>query len=418
MTKLMLIGMGSRGDVQPLIVLGEALKEAGYDVVLVAGSNFQAWVEERGLAFLPLTTDMEMLMNSPEGKEWAKNGSKSPIHEGIAMRNMLNAYGQALAEDILRLCTQADVLFSNLPTFGMIEAIAEKYHKPHFRIMFSPLTPTNDPRITMVPSVPWRSVFNRFACYAGIYFTYSITKDVSNLMRQQLGLKAWGWRDYVQAWNRVLSLTGVSPLIMPPDEAWRDNVVVTGYWFDDSGQTWQPPTALTDFLAKGDAPVYIGFGSMTDSDPETTIRHMLNALAETGQRGIIYTGWAGLNASTLPESVFLLQGAPHDWLFPRMKAVVHHGGAGTTGAALRAGVPSTVVSHLGDQPYWGRRIYELGVGAKPMKRSQFNAHRLANAIDAMTKTPDMRQKATQLGELIRAESGTQNAVNVIKGWLL
>lgn len=417
MKKILLVAVGSRGDVQPLIVLGKALKAVGYEVALLAGKNFEAWVTSHGLSFFPIKIDVEDMLNTEYGKAWAENGTKSPLHEGRAMRAMLDAHGQSMADDLLEFCPQADVLMSNLPTFGIVEAIAEKYHKPHIRIMFSPLTPTNDPRITMIPAIPRASsVLNRLACYAGIYFIHWVSQKSTNETRQRLGLNVWGWRDYLKAWNRVVALTGISPLVMPPDPEWGDRVLITGYWFDNSGSSWQPPTPLQDFLARGDAPIYVGFGSMPNSDPHKTTQIILEALARTQQRGVIYSGWSNLSAEAVPETVFLLDktGAPHDWLFPRMKAVIHHGGAGTTASALRAGVPSTIVAHLGDQPYWGRRVQELGAGAKPIKRTQLNARRLTWAIQAMIESETMHATAQRISQRLNAETGVENAVQAIQ----
>ena len=137
---------------------------------------------------------------------------------------------------------------------------------------------------------------------------------------------------------------------------------------------------------------------------------MIEALKQSGERGIIYSGWAGLKADDLPDDIFLLDGAPHDWLFPRMKAIVHHGGAGTTAAGIRAGVPATVVSHMADQPYWGRRLHEIGVGSKLIRRHELTTDTLASAIQEMANSPTMQARAAGVGEQIRAERGVENAV--------
>lgn len=418
MRTLMFVAIGTRGDVQPIVVLGEALQAAGERVVIVAGANFQAWVERRGLTFYPLQADMEVMMRSPAGQAWADNAGKNPVIEGRAMRAMLAEYSDGITADLQRYAPEADALFSNLSTFGLIEALAEQARKPHLRVMFSPLTPTADPAATMVPAFPYgRSPLNRLAGHLGIYFTYWIAQDNIRRIRQRLGLAPWGWRDYTRAWNRVPALVGVSPLLLPPDPAWGERVAVTGYWLDAHPPAYTPPDDLRAFLDSGDAPVYVGFGSMPDGEPGRTTRDILTALERTGQRGIIQRGWAQLGAPDLPESVLLVDSVPHDWLFPRVKAAVHHGGAGTVAAALMAGVPSTIVPHLGDQPYWGRRLHELGAGAKPIKRLEFNADRLTRALEAMLASPDMRAQAAALGAHIRAETGVQNAVAYIQRML-
>lgn len=153
---------------------------------------------------------------------------------------------------------------------------------------------------------------------------------------------------------------------------------------------------------------------MATKNPQATLGIMVDALRQTGQAGIIYSGWAGLQASELPTNIFLLSGAPHDWLFPQMAAVVHHGGAGTSAVGLCAGVPATVVSHMADQPYWGRRLYELGVGAKPIPRHELTSARLAEAIQAMVSNAQMQAKAAEIGQQIRQERRVTNAVSAVK----
>jgi len=158
----------------------------------------------------------------------------------------------------------------------------------------------------------------------------------------------------------------------------------------------------------------MGFGSMASKNPQATAQLMIDALQQANQRGIILTGWGDLKADDLPESVFLLDYAPHSWLFPQMAGVVHHGGAGTTAAALRAGVPSMIVAHMGDQPYWGQRVFDLGVGAAPLRRHTLTAEKLAQGITTLVTDRQMRQEAAQLGEHLQAETGVANAVAAVK----
>jgi UDP:flavonoid glycosyltransferase YjiC (YdhE family) len=189
---------------------------------------------------------------------------------------------------------------------------------------------------------------------------------------------------------------------------------VTGYWFLDPAADWTPPSALVEFLATGPPPVYVGFGSMGNQSPEETADLVVQALLQAGQRGIILSGWSGLRTAEKPDSVFMLDSAPFSWLFPRVAAVVHHGGAGTMAAGLRAGVPSIVVPFFGDQPYWGQRVVELGVGPQPIPRRRLTAERLAKAIQQAVSDQPMRQRATELGARIRAEDGVGRAVAIVE----
>jgi UDP:flavonoid glycosyltransferase YjiC (YdhE family) len=135
----------------------------------------------------------------------------------------------------------------------------------------------------------------------------------------------------------------------------------------------------------------------------------------SGQRAILLSGWGGLRPEDLPDSVLVLDSVPHTWLFPRVAAVVHHGGAGTTAAGLRAGVPTIIIPFFGDQPFWGARIAELGVGPRPVPRKRLTAERLAQAIRDTVASEEMRQRASKLGESIRSEDGVATAVEIIQG---
>jgi sterol 3beta-glucosyltransferase len=183
-------------------------------------------------------------------------------------------------------------------------------------------------------------------------------------------------------------------------------VQVTGYWFLDPPAGWRPPADLLHFLQAGPPPVSIGFGSMASRDVPATLNLVLQALELSGQRGVLLSGWGGLGKGrALPEFVFRAESLPHSWLFPRMAAVVHHGGAGTTGAALRSGVPSVLTPFAADQPSWARLVYALGAGPAPLPFQRLTAEQLAEAIrEAVTNTA-MQQCAAEIGKQIQAEDG-------------
>jgi UDP:flavonoid glycosyltransferase YjiC (YdhE family) len=205
-----------------------------------------------------------------------------------------------------------------------------------------------------------------------------------------------------------------SPTILPLPDDLPPNVHVTGCWFLPPPSGWQPSPELAAFLASGLPPVYIGFGSM--GNPETaeeTTALVLNALAQSGQRGLLASGWSGLGKNThISEDVFVLESAPHTWLLPQMSAVVHHGGVGTTGAGMRAGVPNIVIPHFADQFFWGRQVAALGAGPQPIPRQKLTAEKLAQAITQATTDPTMRQRTATLGQKIRTENGLSHALQI------
>ncbi len=209
-------------------------------------------------------------------------------------------------------------------------------------------------------------------------------------------------------------LGAYSPAILPHPADWPDSFHVAGYFFLDDPADWQPSPALSAFLEAGEPPVYFGFGSMSGRSPEKLASLILEALAKSGQRGLLLTGWGGLRAEQTPENVFVLESAPHSWLFPRMAAVVHHGGAGTTAEGLRAGVPEVIVPFAFDQFFWGARIQALGLGPEPIPQKRLSADRLARAISQAVTDSEMRQRAKSYGAAIRAEDGAARALEIIQ----
>ena len=201
--------------------------------------------------------------------------------------------------------------------------------------------------------------------------------------------------------------------VLPVPQDFPPHVHVTGYWFLDHSPHWQPAPELERFLESGTPPVYIGFGSIGARNAEKRTTLVLEALEKSGQRGLLVSGWGGLTASELPPTVFMAESVPHDWLFPRVAAVVHHGGAGTTAAGLRAGKPTIICPFMADQPFWGNLVYQRGAGPKPIPQSRLTANGLAEAITAAARDQPMQRCAADLGAKIRAEDGIAHAVEII-----
>lgn len=206
----------------------------------------------------------------------------------------------------------------------------------------------------------------------------------------------------------------ISPHVLPRPADWPPHLRLVGYWFLGPPPGWSPPESLVRFLEAGEPPVHVGFGSMPNQDPHATFDLIVRALEVSGQRGVIYGGWGGLAGETAGDRALVIEGVPHEWLFPRMKAVVHHGGAGTTAVGLRAGVPNVVVPFFSDQPFWGWRVAALGAGPAPIPLGSLTAERLAAAIERAMTDPAMRGRASEIGARLRAENGVANTVELIQ----
>lgn len=208
-------------------------------------------------------------------------------------------------------------------------------------------------------------------------------------------------------------LHGVSPSVVPRPSNWPPHASITGYWFTSGDGTGLTPE-LEEFLAAGDPPVYIGFGSVLGNDPEATARHCVEAITAAGVRAVIATGWGGLRTNRTSDDILVIEGASHAELFPRVAAVVHHGGAGTTAAAARAGRPQVVCPFTGDQPFWGRRMHRLGVAGEPLPQKRIDAESLTARIRGAVEDSSLSDNAERLGAAIRRQDGTGEAVRALE----
>jgi sterol 3beta-glucosyltransferase len=414
--RIAIIALGSRGDIQPYIALGKGLKAAGNIVRLVTHENFEVLVSSYGLEFCPVKGNVQEFMETPEMQGLLEKGNFLAINALASKASQRAAIDWA--EGSLAACQEIELLIVGVGGLFLSLALAEKFKLPLLQAYIFPFTPTTAfPAILFPQSISKLGGYvNRLSHHLFRQIMWQGSRTGDELGRKKvLGLPtAPFWGPYnSKHFQRYPVLYGLSPSIIPKPSDWR-NTQMTGYWFLDEATNWTPPAALLDFLKRGSPPVYIGFGSMGSRNPEKTADIVLQAIALTGERAILQSGWGGLSKSDLPNTVFMVDSISHSWLFPRMAAVVHHGGAGTTAAGLRAGVPTIIIPFFGDQPFWGQRIAELGVGPKPIPRKQLTSKRLAEGINRVMTDRLMRQRAADLGAKIQAEDGIAHAVAIVQ----
>lgn len=409
--QIVVMASGTRGDVQPMIALGKALQAQGHQVRLIAGSNFATWIESHGLETFS-TFDMEALMQSELGVKWVEstNGLQQLRH----MTRLLNQFDDQIVLDTLKGTQGADLLIGGFTGEPYTQAVSEKYRIPLISVGLQPYRATRSGEASLMPLLPRHShIANRWIGLLAERFAWNVGAKTAGILRQQLDLPAHTARSYTQRARQIPALYAISPHVTPPvDDA---HAYTCGYWFLDEDYT--PPADLVRFIDGDQPPIYIGFGSMPSSDPTHTVEIAAEALRRLGRRGVLVTGWSGVQIMDVPEHLYLLDKAPHHWLFPKMAAVVHHGGAGTTAAGLRAGKPTLIIPHMADQPYWGRRVHELGIGTKPISRRKLTLDNLAQRLNMLLTDQTIQAKAAALGACIREEQGIENAVAWINRFL-
>ncbi len=422
--RITIFASGSRGDVQPMIALALGLDAAGHAVTLAAPRNFRDLVEQRGITFHPFSVDVDDLMRSDTGRSWLGHSSHSPLLEVRLVARLVNEWAERMADESIALAGTADLFISGVMTLDVVDALVRVGGGRHVIALLAPFRASRSgPAGLQSPQPRADSPANLLAGVATeLALGYGFGSP-GRAVRRKLGLSTRRVLSWRSTYRRTLSTTptvlGVSPLVVPVASDWPTWIYPSGYWSLPASRDWQPEPRLRDFLEQGEPPVYVGFGSMSTREPQATLTAIVRGLKLSGRRGLIHSGGAdlaGVTSGQLDDSrVLVVDDVPHDWLFSQMGGIVHHGGAGTTAAALHSGVPSGVVSHIGDQPYWGRRIYELGVGAAPIARHELTPSRLAHMIGELA-LPAVVARANTFGEQVRGERGVDRAVSFIERW--
>jgi UDP:flavonoid glycosyltransferase YjiC (YdhE family) len=401
-----IVTLGSRGDVEPYMALGEGLTSAGQVVRLATHDRYESEIRLAGLEFSSIAGDPRQLVEEEAGKRWLESG-RNPIR---IMRRLLDITGPVFSR-LLGDCEAAvagtdAVLFSVLgfPAYHLAEAVGI----PAVGAYLQPMTRTREfPSLFVGAGGPAR--LNLWSHIATEQITWQPMRREVNRWRRSLGLGRLPISGLHRPVYRSMPvLYGFSPAVVSPPADWPAQVKVTGYWFRNAEDDWLPPENVTRFLSAGPAPVYVGFGSRPEREPEALAELVLSAVRQAGRRAVLLTGWGGLTVADSGNDVLVVDEIPHDWLFPQMSAVVHHGGAGTTGTALQSGVPSVVVPSFADQFFWGERTAGLGVGLT-LPRRKVTAKALAGAITSASH-PNMRLRASKLGVMLRAENGVERAI--------
>jgi sterol 3beta-glucosyltransferase len=401
--KICILTIGTRGDVQPYIALGLGLKAAGHEVTISTLEEFKPLVNQYGLLHDNLRGDFLKVAQSTIGE----NGG-NPLRR---IRQYVEMAKDTLADEWAS-AQKADVLIYNPAAIGGFH-VAEKLNIPTFAAFPAPLySPTKEfPN----PFLPFRNLglFNELSHQIFAKMGPAMYRNPINQFRKDvLGLPPAKGENTLHG-KPITKLYSYSESVVPRPADWDESSVVTGYWFLDAPANWQPDPELVRFLQEGSTPVYIGFGSMFMNGGKQKTEIALEALRLAGQRGIIATGWGGLTGENKSKDIFVLDAVPHDWLFPKVAAIVHHGGAGTTGAALRSGKPQIICPFVGDQTFWGRRVADLSVSPLPIPQTKLTAGKLASAIKYAITNTNLQQCASSIGETIQAENGVDRAVKFI-----
>jgi sterol 3beta-glucosyltransferase len=401
--QIAIVTTGSTGDVLPYIALGRRLLAGGHEVWLCSADKYAAEAKARGVPFVPC---------------WAWNDERQRelmealLAEPNNVRHLDIIYGRtrkdivAAVPAVVDATSRAELIVSHSLAIGGYAA-ARRHGTP---LITGHLFDGIIPSAAMSPFGVNLGPLNR-ALWALVGGTVRQKTDpVFNEALASVGLPPERDVLFSASHSRLLNLVATSPAICLLSPLSDRPYELTGSWFDDDDT--EPDPALAAFVEAGPPPVVIGFGSMRGIDAREWTRRVVEGVGQ--RRAVLQMGWANLGDTELPPNIFRAGTVSHRWLFPRSSAVIHHGGAGTTAAAMRAGVPSAVVWFLGDQPTWGKRIARLGVGPPAVRFSSFSTSWLDRTLQRLTSDPQMKARAAELGARIRAEDGLGNAAAAIE----
>jgi sterol 3beta-glucosyltransferase len=420
--KIAITTVGTRGDLQPYIALGLGLQDAGHEVLLISAKNEEAFVRNFGLDFFALNVDIQQLMDGEEVQAMSKGNSPFKfIVSHLKGSKKLKQLMVATQSEIWKGCENADLIIFHP---GMPLGFFAAKEKGKISVMANPfpVISTKDyPSILFYTSPRLGKIFNKLTHFIFEKVFWSLTKSAivefwNNVVQTKMDFTVSPIRQQINSGMPVLN--GYSELLFHQPNDWSENIHTTGSWFIEKEPNFTPSTDLVHFIDNGEPPIYIGFGSMKDINTfGKTLEIIIKALEITKQRAVVGLGWSNANyKGILPFNIHLVESVPHTWLFPKMKMLIHHGGAGTTATGLTAGKPTIIIPHNADQPAWGKRVFELGVGSKPIPKAKLTADNLAAAI-SFSLQPQIIANAKQLGQKLSKENGVKMAVEIINAYV-
>ncbi len=405
-----LLTYGSEGDVQPFIVLGKGLIDAGHQVTLAGPAIFQDRAVGTAIEYLPFPGDPQTLVEElveRAGNQWWRMVSAMTRFVVPLARDVFSLSGEA--------CQGADLVIHSFLMTNSGYEIAHGLDIPDISLQTFPVfTGTNEFPAPAAPDLPLGNLYRRLThnivtqtFWQGSKLIY---RKVRNDNPELPPLTDWPFSEN-NKWQTPI-LYAFSPTVLPRPKDWRPDVHISGYLTEDDQPQWSPNLDLSRFIEEGPPPITVAFGSTRSTHLQVLINKLKDAIKACGVRAV-FVGVEDSEAITDP-GILKTGYVPYDWLFERSAAVVHHGGAGTTGKALRAGIPSLVLPFTSDQPFWGRQIQNLGVGPAPLSPRRVSSKQIANALQRVISDEKIRFRAQQIGELIKNENGVSTAVELIE----
>lgn len=416
--KIVILTNGTRGDIEPLIYLAMGLKASGHEVTVTASDNFKDDVTSAGLLHASMPVNLQEYMNTEEGKIWFEKISRNPFAMMTEMNKMIPRLAGTTLDAYWKASEGADLLITTTGALGDIY-IKKALNIPMIEVHLQPLYPTGEFPYPIMES----KLKNPNLCRLTYYMVermlwFMFKKHIKKWQKETFGKirKFKGGPFAARRRSQELKLEAFSESIVPRPKDWPDHCKICGYFFPPKEEVYTPEGPLADFLNEGPPPVYIGFGSMQVTEKDKLLSAITWLLENTKTRIILSKGWGLFPEKLKSERLITIGNVSHSWLFPRTGGIIHHGGAGTTAAALKSGVPQIIFPQTADQPFWAKRAAALGVAPEPVKMNKLTPESLKKGIEFL-QSPDAKKKAAETGKKIKAERGVEEAVRLIESVL-
>lgn len=409
MMNIIFLCLGSRGDVQPYVAIGRTASKLGHNVTICTGKMFKNFVEQSGLEFQECSLDFMAILQTQEGKQVFEEGLKHPIRAMRYAKRVINPLYRKAMTEFYEACHEKDVIIYHPKAFGAVD-IAEK-----LGILCISMPPV--PIIYPVAAFPNLAITTKNLGGCLNKFTYKLTnlgaesnniKDINDFREKELKLNKRKSGEYMIHRNDdpIPIIYPISPSLFMDVKEFEEEVYLSGFPVLEDGSSLDEETE--EFLKNGQKPIIVTFSSMPLNNPQSFMMKIIAALSISGNRGIIITGNSGITMSS-SDKILIKDFLPHDEIFRRSKGILHHGGVGTMAAALRSGIPQVIMPFNVDQPFWAKRLYDLGYALRPLKESDTEDEFISRFTKMNHKEVILR--AEKIAVVIKQENANINAVS-------
>lgn len=411
--RILFATMGSRGDVQPYIALAKRAIKMGHSATICTGKSFEDLITSSGVEFKEISSDLNALLDDKNCKKILNNPFAHPIYIKKLMKNTLTPNYEKSLFQIWEIAQNSDILIYHPKVFGIVDMSIKLGIKAVCMPPVPCIYPIDEfPNIAVNAKLNFGKTINKLTYSLMSKAEMSNIKQVNLLREKALGFPPRKAGKYYlkQGDNNIPIIYPISKYLFPDVKSWDNKVNLTGFFFDENSPSLD--NKITDFISNGKVPIAVSFSSMPLKNPDRFLTNFKKALENTDNRAIILTGKSGIDFEN-SDRLLKVESAPHLALFPLCKSVIHHGGVGTTAAALKSGKPQLIIPFSVDQPFWAKKIHNLGCALKPITEKQCDSQTLSNLLINL-ENPAIIQKSKEFSELINSENGTENAIHMLE----